>query len=146
MVGVQEVIHIKKIIQKRKKKFDLLFMNGMSSWIFIRISWVPSIPCILVIKIGSAVFKKIRFFYFSKFVHNFCKKKFFELILGVNLSCDRSHLPSQYGSKPSVAPRQCLSCYGFCGVISVHALRILPFMSSGVVGHTAITRSLSNPH
>ena len=31
MVGVQEVIHIKKIIQKRKKKFDLLFMNGMSS-------------------------------------------------------------------------------------------------------------------
>ena len=73
----------------------------MGSWIFFRTSLVHSITYILVIKIGWAVFKKIKFFDFSKFVHNFCKKDFFELILGVNLSCNGSHLPSQYGSNPS---------------------------------------------
>ena len=52
-------------------------------------------------QIGWAVFKKIRFFDFSKFVHNFCKKFFFEFILKVNLSCNGSHLPSKYGSNPS---------------------------------------------
>ena len=31
MVGVQEVFHIKKIIQKLKKKNLPLFMNGMDS-------------------------------------------------------------------------------------------------------------------
>ena len=69
----------------------------MSSWIFFRTSLVPSIAYFLVIKIGSTVFEKIRYFYFSKFVHNFRKKFFFELILRVNLSCDGNHLPSQYG-------------------------------------------------
>ena len=73
----------------------------MGSLIFFRTSLVPSITYILVMKIGWAVFKKIRFFDFSRFVHNFCKKKFFNLILGVNLSCNGSHLPSQYGSHPS---------------------------------------------
>ena len=31
MVGIQEVIHIKQIIQKLKKKFYPLFINGMGS-------------------------------------------------------------------------------------------------------------------
>ena len=101
MVGVQEVFHIKKIIQKLKKKNLPLFMNGMDSWIFFRTSLAPSITYILVIKIGWTVFEKIRFFHFFKFVHNFCKKIFFELILKENLSCNCSHLPSQYGSNPS---------------------------------------------
>ena len=65
MVGVQEVIHIKKIIQKLKKNVYPLFNNGIGSWIFVRTSLVPSITCILVTKIGWAVFKKIRFFDFS---------------------------------------------------------------------------------
>ena len=34
MVVVQEVIHIKKIIQKLKKNVYPLFINGMGSWIF----------------------------------------------------------------------------------------------------------------
>ena len=62
----------------------------------------------LVIKIGWAVFEKIRFLDFSKFVHNFSKKNFFELILGVNLSCNGNHLPSQYGSNPSVGTQTML--------------------------------------
>ena len=77
MVGVQEVIHIKKIIQKLKTKIYPLFINGMGSWIFFRPFLVPFITYIWVIKIGWAVFEKIRFFDFSKFVHNFCKKNFF---------------------------------------------------------------------
>ena len=77
MVGIQEVIHIKQIIQKLKKKFYPLFINGMGSWIFFRTSLVPSITHILVIKIAWAVSDKIRFFDFSKFVHSFCKKIFF---------------------------------------------------------------------
>ena len=101
MVGVQEVIHIKKFIQKLKKNVLPLFINGMGSWIFFRTSLVLSITYILVIKIGWAVFEKIIFFDFSKFVHNFCKKNFFELILGMNLSCNGGHLSSQYGSNPS---------------------------------------------
>ena len=32
---------------------------------------------------------------------DFCNKNFFELILGVNLSCNGSLLPSKYGSNPS---------------------------------------------
>ena len=76
-------------------------MSGMGSRIFFRTSLVPSITYILAIKIGSAVFKKIWFWDFSKFVYNLCKKNFFELILGVNSSWSGSHLPSQYGSNPS---------------------------------------------
>ena len=34
IVGVQEVIHIRKIIQKLKKNFYPLCINGMGSWIF----------------------------------------------------------------------------------------------------------------
>ena len=64
-------------------------------------SSVHSITYILVIKIGWAVFEKIRFFDFSKFVHNFCKNFFFVLILRTNSSYNGSHLPSQYESKPS---------------------------------------------
>ena len=101
MVGVQEVIHIKKIIQKLKNKFLLPFYKRNGFFNFFRTSLIPSIIHILVIKIGWAVFEKMRFFDFSKFVHNVCEKIFSELILGVNLSCNRSHLPSQYGSNPS---------------------------------------------
>ena len=71
------------------------------SRISFKTSLVPSIIYILAIKIGWAVFEKIWFFDSSKFVYNFCKKFFFELILGVNSSCSGSHLPSQYGSNPS---------------------------------------------
>ena len=46
MVGVRGVIDIKKIIQKLKKKFYPVFMNGMGSWIFFRTSLVPSITYI----------------------------------------------------------------------------------------------------
>ena len=97
MVSVQEVIHIKKIIQKLKKKSLPPFYKRNGFLNFFRTSLVPSITYILVIKIGWAVFEKIRFFDFSKFVHIFCKQFFFELILWVNLSCNGSHLPSQYG-------------------------------------------------
>ena len=45
-------------------------------------------------------FRENFIFEFFKFVHNFCKKQFFELILGVNSSCNGSHLPSKYGSNP----------------------------------------------
>ena len=64
-------------------------------------SLVPPITYILVIMIGWAVFQKMRFFDFSKFVHNFCKKNVSDLILGVNLSCNGSHSPSQYKSNSS---------------------------------------------
>ena len=67
-----------------------LFYKQNGSGIFFRTSLVPSVTYILVINIGWAVFEKILFFDFSKFVHNFCKKFFFELILGVNLSCNGS--------------------------------------------------------
>ena len=73
----------------------------MGSWFFFRISVVPSMIYILVIKIGWNVSEKMRFFDFSKFVHNFCKKNVFELMFWVNLSCNGSHLPSQYRSNPS---------------------------------------------
>ena len=76
-------------------------MSGMGSRIFFRTSLVPSITYILPIKIGWVVFEKIWFSDFSKFVYNFCKKFFFELILGVNSSFSGSHLPSQNGSNPS---------------------------------------------
>ena len=39
-----------------------------------------------------------------------------------------------------------LTSANICGVISVHARRILSYMSSHVVGATAITRSLTKPH
>ena len=94
MVVVQKVIHIKKISQNLKKKIYPLFINGMGSWIFSRTSLVHSITYILVIRIGWAVFEKIIFFDLSKFAHNFCKKFFIELIIGVNLSCNGSHLHS----------------------------------------------------
>ena len=42
-------------------------------------------------------------------------------------------------------PRLVSTCY-FADVILVHARRILSFMSSDVVGATAITRSLTKPH
>ena len=35
-------------------------------------------------KIGSVNFEKIEFFYFSKFVYNFCKKNFLKLLFWVN--------------------------------------------------------------
>ena len=89
------------MIQKFKKKFLPPFYKRNGFLNFFRTSLVSSITYILVIKIGGAVFEKIRFFDSSKFVHNFCKKIFFELILGVNLSCNGSHLLSQYGSNPS---------------------------------------------
>ena len=52
---------------------------------------------ILAIKIGWAVFEKIGFFDFSKFLrkHFVC---LFQSILGVNLFCKGSDLPPQYGS------------------------------------------------
>ena len=73
----------------------------MVSSLFHKPSLVTSITYILIIKIGWAVFEKIIFYDFSKLVHNFCEKNFFELILGANLSCNGNHLPSQYGSNPS---------------------------------------------
>ena len=76
-------------------------MSGMLSRIFFRTFLVPSITYILAIKVGWADFEKIWFVDFSKFVYNFCKKFFFELILGVNSSFSGSHLPLQYGSNPS---------------------------------------------
>ena len=76
-------------------------MSGRGSRICFRTFLVPSITYVLAIKIGEAVFEKIRFCDFSKFVYNFCKKNFFDLlILGVNSSCSGNHLPSQYGSNP----------------------------------------------
>ena len=77
-------------------------------------SSVLSITYILAIEIGWAVFEKICFFDFSKFVYNFCKNCFFEFILGGYSSCSGSYLPSQYGSNLRGAPRPCLSCYGLC--------------------------------
>ena len=94
-------------------------MSGMGSRIFFRTSSVPSITYILAIKIGWAVFEKIWFFHFSTFSYNFCKKIFFELILGVNSSCSGSHSSSQYGSNLSGTPRPCLSCYGLWVIFGI---------------------------
>ena len=52
-------------------------------------------------KIGWTVLEKIWFFDFSKFAYNFCKKIFFDLILGVNSSFSSGHSSLQYGSSPS---------------------------------------------
>ena len=93
MVGVREVFHIKKVIQKYKKKFLLLFYERNEFLNFIQNLSEP--------RSVRPFPEKIRFFDFLKFVYNFCKKIFFELILGVNLSCNGSHLPLQYGSNPS---------------------------------------------
>ena len=92
---------LKKLFKHFNNFFHPLLMSGMGSRIFLRTFLVPSITYILAIKIGWAVFEKIWFFDFSTFVYNFCKKNFFELILGVNSSCRSIRLPSQYGSNPS---------------------------------------------
>ena len=52
MVGVQEVIHIKKILKNFNNFFHPLLISGMGSRIFFRASLVPSITYILAIKIG----------------------------------------------------------------------------------------------
>ena len=52
-------------------------MSGMGSQIFFRTFLVPSMTYILAIKFGRAVFEKIWFFDFFKFVYNFCKKKIY---------------------------------------------------------------------
>ena len=101
MVGVQEVIHTKKIIKKFKKKCLPPFYKRNGFLNFFRHLFSTLYNIYLIIKIGWVVFEKIKFFDFSKFVHNFCKKIFFELILGLNLSCNGSHLPLQYGSIPN---------------------------------------------
>ena len=101
MVGVQEVIYIKKFIKKLKKKCLPPFYKRNGFLNFFQNLFSTLYNIYLVIYIGLAVFEKIRFFDFSKFVHNFCKKNFLELILGVNLSCNGSHFLSQYGSNPS---------------------------------------------
>ena len=94
MVDVQEVIHIKR---NYLKIFIIFFIPSLwAEWVlefFPRTSLVPSITYILVIKICKAVFEEILFVDFPKFVYNFCKNFFFELILGVNSSCSGSHLP-----------------------------------------------------
>ena len=109
-------------------------MSGMGCRVFFRISLVPSITYISAIKIGWAVFEKIWFFDFSKFAYNFCKKFFFELILGVNFSCSGSHLPSQYGSNPSrgtqtmlIWPDLSISCSGIgllIGFLVFHLIKM----------------------
>ena len=91
----------KKLFKNFYNSFHPLLMSGMGSQIVYRTSLVPSITYILSIQIDRAVFEKIWFFDFSKFVYKFCKKFFLELIIGVNLSCSGSQLPLQYGSNPS---------------------------------------------
>ena len=91
---------MKKLFKNFNNFFHPLPMSGMGSRIFFRTSLVPSITYILAIKICLAVFERMWFFDFSKFVYNFCKNFFFKLILGVNLFCSGSHLSLQYGSNP----------------------------------------------
>ena len=90
-----------KLFKNFDNFFHLLLVSGMGYRIFFITSLVPSITYILPIKIAWAVLEKFWFFNFSKFVYNVCKKFFFELILGANLSCSGNHLLSQYGSNPS---------------------------------------------
>ena len=98
-----QMFSCKSIISCENLNFPLnpLLMTRMASRFIVRTSLVSSISYISSIKIGWAVSEKIWFFLSSKFVYNFGKKNFFELILDVNSSCSGSHLPSQYGSNPS---------------------------------------------
>ena len=104
IVGVKEVFFFNYEVPLRTFSKKYILSLWIWAWIFFRTSLAPSITYILVINTGWAVFKKIRFFDFSKFVYKLCKKFFFELILGVNLFCHGSHLPSQYGSNPDGVP------------------------------------------
>ena len=84
----------------------------MGSWIFFQNLYNTLITYILVIEIGLAVFEKIRFFDFSKFVHNFCKKFFSSWYLGwIYLVMEATYLRNM-GQIWARAPRPCLSCYG----------------------------------
>ena len=95
----------------------------MGSWISIRTFLVPSITYILVMKLAWAVFKKITFFDFSKFVHNIYKKKFSSwyfrwiyFVMGATYSRNMDQIRAG-------APRPCLSCYGFNDFLSISHLQ-----------------------
>ena len=85
---------------------------SIGSRIFFRTSLVPSITYILAIKIGKAVFEKIWFFDFSKFVYNFGKFFFSSWYLMLIHLVVVATYPCNMDQIPAGAPRPCLSCYG----------------------------------